>query len=70
VNIRSIVTAFSLGLRDGWALPYGLNSSANIENLAGNLDTNQDWLDRGANWGQRLRAPIHHQYSPFNRKGN
>lgn len=61
VNGRSVLTAFRLGFQDGWEQPHYLSSSWNVEHLPGDYDINQNALDIGINWGQRIRSPFHHQ---------
>lgn len=59
---RNKAKAFLLGFKDGWAQPYDLCFTHNVEHLGSNEDFMvQEWLDRGATWGQRLRSPRHHQ---------
>lgn len=60
-RVRSLVRAFALGFADGWVQPHYLGSSTNVEHLPGNYNANQEALDAGINWGQRIRSPRHHQ---------
>lgn len=52
--------AFFYGLRDGWEQPYDVSSSRNVDHLVDvSKSTGTDayeWLDRGINVGQALRA--------------
>lgn len=59
--LRSKVIAFTIGFRDGWRQPYELHSSSNVESLPGDYLENQEVLDTGINWGQRVRSPFRHQ---------
>lgn len=61
---RRHLKAWAAGVRDGWAQPYDLSSTLNIFHLArndGEVWWLQESLDAGANLGQLLRSPIHHQ---------
>lgn len=58
---RTAAKAFVMGFSDGWDQPYSLSSSWNVEHLPGEYWTNQELLDIGINWGQRLRSPLNHQ---------
>jgi hypothetical protein len=60
-QIRSLIRAFLLGFGDGWQQPYELSSTWNVEHLPGDYSRNQETLDCGATWGQRIRSPFHHQ---------
>lgn len=60
-SVRTAAKAFTMGFQDGWEQPYSLGSSWNVEHLPGEYWVNQELLDIGINWGQRLRSPLHHQ---------
>lgn len=69
--------AFLLGVRDGWREPHDLSTSTNVEHLDDEYGMGQEWLDRGINIGQALRAGHRSQswqegFWPFgwNRKGS
>lgn len=57
---RAHLTAYALGVRDGWAQPFDLRTSTNVEHL-GDV---QESLDAGINLGQWLRSPLYHQRQP------
>lgn len=61
---RALLTAWMLGIRDGWEQPLDLSSSTNVDHLdvdgvtfryCGDV-TVYDALDAGINLGQILRA--------------
>lgn len=58
---RAHLTAWMLGIRDGWSQPYDLSTSTNTEHLWTVDDSPQDSLDAGINLGQWLRSPLNHQ---------
>lgn len=65
--------AFMLGIRDGWSQPVGLSSSYNVDHLDDGKAAVHEWLDRGINIGQILRAgrkseAWQERYWPFTRK--
>jgi len=60
-SVRSLVRAFCMGFGDGWRQPQYLSSTWNVEHLPGCFADNQEALDIGATWGQRVRSPLHHQ---------
>jgi hypothetical protein len=57
---RAHVTAYLLGIRDGWRQPYQLDYSTHVEHLSDDFMV-QDTLDAGINLGQWLRSPLNHQ---------
>lgn len=57
----SLIRAFLYGFRDGWRQPHYLSTTRNVEHLPGEYWINQEALDIGATWGQRVRSPFNHQ---------
>lgn len=57
---RVHLTAWLLGIRDGWQQPRSLSTSTNVDHLGGDYLT-QESLDCGINLGQWLRSPLHHE---------
>lgn len=74
-TVTAHALAFAAGFRDGYAQPYELNSTTNVEWLlhrhrvtrpiaaTADLWAMQNTLDRGATFGQVVRAPRTHQYA-------
>ena len=62
-RLRRILTAWMLGIRDGWEQPHDLSTSTNVDYLLGEGHddlTVHDALDRGINLGQILRIRASH----------
>lgn len=56
------IKAWALGIRDGWAQPYDLSTSTNVDHLRhARKQDPQESQDRGINLGQWLRSPFNHQ---------
>jgi hypothetical protein len=54
--VNRLVKALLVGFRDGWAQPYELGSSTNIDHWSVDWTDVHEWLDRGINLGQLARA--------------
>jgi len=59
--IRGHFRAWLLGVRDGWAQPFELSTSFNVDHLETGDGQVCESLDRGINAGQWLRSPFNHQ---------
>jgi hypothetical protein len=50
------ITAWTLGIRDGWREPTDLSTSFNVDQLDDGYGSAHEAHDRGINLGQLLRA--------------